>query len=93
MAGCPENPTSVNCGLEAANFLARNRAIIIDPFDEGGAPIRIAATSRGIEDVLGHGEMVFDARREDVARFTCLRCFAKIEITDNRGVIGVEKIE
>jgi hypothetical protein len=89
MKKCPENPTSVNCGLEALQFLKRNDAILIDPFDEGGAPIRISATSRGIEAVLKDESLTFD-NRGDIAHFTCLACIEDIEVVHSRGNISIE---
>jgi hypothetical protein len=90
MSACPENPNSVNCGLEAANFLVKNRAIMIDPFDEGWAPIRIAESASNIEEVLDGGRLVTDSRG-NVAQFKCLECLDRIEIIYCLGDLSVER--
>lgn len=83
MRVCPENPTIIDCGLSAVEYLANGYSIIIEPSDRQ-EPVTIAMNARSVLEVLDKPE----ARREellDIAAFTCLACTRVVEVVDDAG--------
>lgn len=83
MKECPVDPNSVNCGLILAQKLVSERAIIIDPFDDFGEPVRIRQDYLNELELLIPGDMRLDESGQ-VVDFVCTACLKAVHILDSR---------
>lgn len=90
MSGCPENPTSTNCGLTALKRLVLDGQVGIDYL--GGGGVIVSQAGNDALEVLDFGKVRFEETM-DVVDAKCLDCGLALEMFGLFGNFSVRTVD
>lgn len=92
MPTCPENPSTSNCGLSAAQWLIDEQLAVVDTYEMnpgGGNKLILDRKAQQVLEVVQVGR-VYNEGLTEFAELSCLACGQCVRITEALGEQSVE---